>query len=952
VFAVEVSGEPLAVWSRNASRGYKLSDGSYALDGYSYSVRFLNASAYSTGRAITDLNEFTWDPDTQAHNFSYSETVAIADIPRVLGFLQGGTSLGWAVETEEVQNGNFVVNASNVVVSVSMNGEDWSLQKDVTFTYVARAVVTGLVPSHGPPRGLTEVLVLGSGFVKSAYLTCRFGSGSNSIVTAVHFLNDSAIICLSPPSILYSNIGVRVQVSNNLYYDDPSVVLPGEPVVVYTYEDMIVIGSIEPPLGPISGNITVNVISKFGSFKNTDELRCKFGNIAVQAMFVTASKIRCFAPPHPPGIYPLEVSNNDQDFSVSRVPFFYYSDIALSRISPVAGPAKNAGTKVNVYGTGFVNSSYLTCRFGGQLSPGIYVSSNYIICPTPTLDETAGGGLHYTALSEQFNRWTDPVVGTAYSTRRLSASQLVAEQRVLAEDKSKLRLFPTAYFYPLYYNRLVNVEVSNNMQDFTDSGINFLYQADAVVESILPNSGQVNTRTPIVVKGNNFVNSTLLRCRIGEYISVPTFLAPDLVLCFTPRIPLITYDHAYIRDRNTQNPNNPQSRSTDTSPSETGPNVVFVEVSNNGQDYTNNRKTFTFNIVCRAGHYCPQNNYVVCPPGTFCPGEFNANFTLCPAGTYNPISGQSACFRCPIGFICPEEGMQVPRICPPGFVCEVTGSLIADNPCPEGHFCLEGTATSSTTCGHPDPSSDLFPVMSHGERPSTLRRNRIAQGQQLFLGARNSGCWTNKTDDFGLQGSSETQNFWVEKHLLPLAIDSPFQPLRGRFCLDDKCLQLADYDNYEASDYYFDYGASSFKLRRPIPCPKGMYCHPGTGVDVSTSRNFTTPQPCFESMYCPEGSADPEGAGECPPGFYCPFGVRLACPPGTYCPRDGHWDPLPCPPGTFSAQLAISKCSKCPRGFICPGFGRVAPAICPPGFVCSNEGLRSPNQRCPAGYVF
>jgi hypothetical protein len=327
-----------------------------------------------------------------------------------------------------------------------------------------------------------------------------------------------------------------------------------------------------------------------------------------------------------------------------------------------------------------------------------------------------------------------------------------------------------------------------------------------------------------------------------------------------------------------------------------------------------------------------------------------AQYTLCPAGTYNPVSGQAACFRCPVGFICPEEGMQVPRICPPGFVCEVTGSQIADNPCPVGHFCLEGTATSATSCGHPDLSSDLFPTMSHGERPSTLRKNRIAQGQQLFLGARNSGCWTNKTDDYGLQGSSEPSHFWMERHLLPLALDSPFVPLRGRFCLDDQCMKLADRENYEASDYAFDYSASSFKLRRPVPCPPGLYCHAGTGVDVSNKKNFTTPQPCYESMYGPEGSADPTGSGECPPGFYCPFGVKLACPAGTYCPRDGHWDPLPCPPGSFSAQVGIDKCPQCPRGFICPGFGRVAPAICPPGFVCSKEGLRAPNLRCPAGF--
>eukprot|EP00500_Bicosoecida_sp_ms1_P014699 CAMPEP_0203821068 /NCGR_PEP_ID=MMETSP0115-20131106/41987_1 /ASSEMBLY_ACC=CAM_ASM_000227 /TAXON_ID=33651 /ORGANISM="Bicosoecid sp, Strain ms1" /LENGTH=83 /DNA_ID=CAMNT_0050730089 /DNA_START=1 /DNA_END=249 /DNA_ORIENTATION=- len=83
-----------------------------------------------------------------------------------------------------------------------------------------------------------------------------------------------------------------------------------------------------------------------------------------------------------------------------------------------------------------------------------------------------------------------------------------------------------------------------------------------------------------------------------------------------------------------------------------------------------------------------------------------------------------------------------------------------------------------------------------------------------------------------------------------------------------------------------------------------MYCHPGTAVDANTIKNFSTPQPCYESMFCPEGSADPLGYGECPNGYYCPFGVKKACPAGTYCPRKGHWDPVPCPPGTFNGQVA------------------------------------------------
>jgi len=158
--------------------------------------------------------------------------------------------------------------------------------------------------------------------------------------------------------------------------------------VIFSYDTNIRIRDIFPLLGPTSGNFSVRVNG--GPFNNTLELRCKFGNIAVQALYIDAGSIRCFAPPHPAGVYPLEVSINDQDYTFQRTPFFYYADEALSRIAPIAGPAGAGGTAVSVYGIGFVNSTYLTCRFGYTSTKGRYVTSNHIVCPSPQLDISDG----------------------------------------------------------------------------------------------------------------------------------------------------------------------------------------------------------------------------------------------------------------------------------------------------------------------------------------------------------------------------------------------------------------------------------------------------------------------------------------------------------------------------------------------------------------------------------
>lgn len=39
----------------------------------------------------------------------------------------------------------------------------------------------------------------------------------------------------------------------------------------------------------------------------------------------------------------------------------------------------------------------------------------------------------------------------------------------------------------------------------------------------------------------------------------------------------------------------------------------------------------------------------------------------------------------------------------------------------------------------------------------------------------------------------------MEAHDGPLSYDSPFTPLRGRFCLDSSCSRLEDADDYRCS---------------------------------------------------------------------------------------------------------------------------------------------------------
>lgn len=143
-----------------------------------------------------------------------------------------------------------------------------------------------------------------------------------------------------------------------------------------------------------------------------------------------------------------------------------------------------------------------------------------------------------------------------------------------------------------------------------------------------------------------------------------------------------------------------------------------------------------------------------------------------------------------------------------------------------------------------------------------------------MAGARNSQCFDNSTDDFGIQTSIFPARYWQEAHKLPLSPDSEFEAIRGRYCLDDYCARLADLDDVSLTDPFFSHRSAGVSMRRPRPCPPGVHCRAGTASPVvpahldsavvpGSGENGSAAQPCLPAAYCPEGSATPRGVDQC-----------------------------------------------------------------------------------------
>jgi len=90
----------------------------------------------------------------------------------------------------------------------------------------------------------------------------------------------------------------------------------------------------------------------------------------------------------------------------------------------------------------------------------------------------------------------------------------------------------------------------------------------------------------------------------------------------------------------------------------------------------------------------------------------------------------------------------------------------------------------------------------------------------------------------------------------------------------------------------------------------------------------------------------------CPRGSFCPGrGVILPCPAGSYCDQDRQVNHTLCPPSTYQPSLGQTSCLLCPPGRFCAEEGLVTPGMpCVAGYVCESRGLRAPEKPCPPGH--
>nr|XP_032658238.1 multiple epidermal growth factor-like domains protein 10 [Chelonoidis abingdonii] len=295
--------------------------------------------------------------------------------------------------------------------------------------------------------------------------------------------------------------------------------------------------------------------------------------------------------------------------------------------------------------------------------------------------------------------------------------------------------------------------------------------------------------------------------------------------------------------------------------------------------------------LCQPGYYCAQGSNStspvglpfgdLCLAGFYCPaGAKHPSEMPCPAGTWNERRGAqdaSWCLPCPPGFFCNVAGQISPTgLCAPGYYC--TGGAWTSRPvdavtgdlCPEGHFCLAGSAA-------PSPCPD-------GEYSN-------ATGQDK--------CFSCPA---GFHCQHGIMHHCPPGFYCPRKTGISFYPC-----------PVGTYNPY--------HGIS--QAERCQQCPAGMFCG---------EWGLSSPSgPCWPGFFCTAGASvpNPDGAtntstgGPCPPGHFCPAGTSIPfpCPVGTFSDRLYLWlesSCTVCPPGYYCSSAGLTAPSgSCSAGYYC-----------------------------------
>ena len=458
----------------------------------------------------------------------------------------------------------------NTTVEVSNTGEVFARSR-VPYAYRSVLGIVSIVPSIGPVDGGTMVrVVMSMALNASEGLQCAFGSKPMRM-SGARVVSSRAVECITPA------VQERQSVLAELTIMSGAAVLAESGGASFLFSEPMRVVSVRPSIGSVRGGTMVEV---HGSGYAARRTACVFGTSGrevVRAEVTSSSLLSCMAPAGVQGSVALEVTGNDgADSTQDKQEFRYVEDGMTEGVEPSYGP-EAGGTVVTVTGRGFVSTGHVVCRVGSSgVSRGTWRSASMVTCVMParrpgnttvevsnTPDGAEGGGSKF-VYRPAMSLGAGPVplasahhgdgpLGAMVSTRtelEQSSPTLQVEgvvpgagearggaavsvigrgfertaRCVFGSIKVTVRVLSSSVLRCMTPEGSAGVsmavEVSNDGETYSTSGVEYSFVADMVVERVVPSRGDVEGTGVVTVYGRHFMRTDRVGCRFGGTHSV------------------------------------------------------------------------------------------------------------------------------------------------------------------------------------------------------------------------------------------------------------------------------------------------------------------------------------------------------------------------------------------------------------------------------------------------
>ena len=417
----------------------------------------------------------------------------------------------------------------------------------VPFTYTDSPILSHTNPSFGAISGGDRIHIIGNNFNESGEAWCRFGLSS---IVKASIVNETLIYCKSP--IWERSEKVTIDVTTNL--GDWS-----ENLVFFTYHKLPRVDLVYPLRGSHKGGTVIYIIGSL--FPAFEKLSCHFGLSVVPATWKSDKLIRCESPPFPvPMNVPISLGIDEKSWYMTEFSFSAIQEHDIHSISPVKG-SSIGGTVVSLHGRHFVESPFLSCKFGHSIVPARFINSNRIQCISPQHKpgiykiQSSTNGIDFS--EEAFHttysftlpisvQKLEPDIGPISGTRINvigSNFHLSPNLKCVVNDEEVDAIYSTrsqiqCMFPPQQIPSSALVHVKSDNFFLSLEPLNFRFTPEITISSVSPVFLPWRTVTPLLVTGANFLDSPSLVCSFGDGYgkSVARWLSSSLLLCNSPLV--------------------------------------------------------------------------------------------------------------------------------------------------------------------------------------------------------------------------------------------------------------------------------------------------------------------------------------------------------------------------------------------------------------------------------